>query len=188
MVRALLPCLMAAALGATAAFAAVPSVCVTDGAAELAERAPAAVEQYFRTLGQAPFDMRVACARWAGTFSRRHQALAERKPAGAIAAPRFILFPGDGFDVRRLSVWLSRSAHVRTVERTQRFVVAELERRVTPGQLGEFLDSPQIGYYEPDCDGPDFLTTSIDLPAVADIATAACRARRMRDMGVGLTD
>jgi hypothetical protein len=169
-VRALLSLVVAAALSTTVSIAAAPSVCEADGVAAYAERAPQVVEQYFRSLGQAPFDMRVACAKWAGTFSRRHQALAERKPAGAIAAPRFILFPGQDLDVRRLSVWLSRSAHVRAVERAQRFVVAELERRVTPGQLTEFLDSPQIGYFEPDCDGPDFLTTSIDFPAAADIA------------------
>ena len=166
---------MAAALGASVTWAALPPVCVEGGASEPAERAPIAVEEYFRSLGQAPFDMRVACAKWAGTFSRRHEALAQRKPIGAVGAPRFILFPGNGLDVRRLAVWLSRAAHVRAVERAQRFVVAELEPDVSPVQLEEFLGARQIEYFEPDCDGPDFLTTSIEFPAAADIANDCWR-------------
>jgi hypothetical protein len=170
LVRALLPSLMAAALGVSAMAAGLPPICVEGAASGLAERAPAAVQEYFRSLGQAPFDMRVACAKWAGTFSRRHEALAQRKPIGAVAAARFILFPGNGLDVRRLAVWLAHTQHIRAVVRAQRFVVAELDPRITPAQIEEFLDAPQIDYFEPDCDGPDFLTTSIEFPAAADVA------------------
>jgi len=177
--RALLPLLMAAALGTSAALAAIPPVCAAAEDGATAERAPAAVEEYRRSLDQQPFDMRVACARWAGTFSRRHRALAERKPLGAVTPARFILFPAGGLDVRRLAVWLSRHSHVHAVERAQSFVVAELDRLLGAGQLGDFLDSPQIGYYEPDCDGPDFLTTSIDFPAPADV-TNDCWMRGAR--------
>jgi hypothetical protein len=135
----------------------MPQICASGG---WAGRAPAEVEEYYRALGEAPFDLRVACARWAGNFSRRHQALAARKPAGSIAAARFILFPGDGLDIRRLAVWLARDSQVRTVERARDFVVAELDRRISARHLREILEAPQVGYYEPDCDGPDFLTTS----------------------------
>lgn len=168
--RTLLSLFAAAAFGASA-LAGTPPVCEAGGSWSGQPRTPAAIGEYLGSLRDESFDLRVACARWAGTFSRRHQALAAHKPAGAVANPRFILFPGSGFDARRLAVWLSRTAHVRGVERAQRFVVAELDRRVSARQLVEFLDAPQIGYFEPDCDGPDFLTTSIELPALTDVSS-----------------
>jgi hypothetical protein len=167
--RALLSFIAAAAFVASAAIADAPQICDSSDPSSGQPRTPAAIDEYLGSLGDQPFDMRVACARWAGTFSRRHQALAARKPVGTVVSSRFILFPGADLDTRRLSVWLSRSSHLRSVERAQRFVVAELDRHVTPTQLLEFLDSPQIGYFEPDCDGPDFLTTSIEMPGVSDI-------------------
>jgi hypothetical protein len=183
--RALLSFVAAAALGASAALADAPQICDSGHLLAGPQRAPAAISGYLGSLRQESFNLRVACARWAGTFSRRHQALADRTPAGAVVSPRFILFPGEGLDTRRLAVWLSRTARVHAVERAQRFVVAELERHITLAQLVEFLDSPQIGYFEPDCDGPDFLTTSIELPAIADIRadcwTQAARARFPND-------
>jgi hypothetical protein len=156
----LLSLFAAAALGATVVMAGVPQICSPDGGGNPDERAPAVVEEYFHSLGQAHFDLRVACARWAGTFSRRHQALAARKPAGAMVAPRFVLFPGVGLDIRRLTVWLSANVRVHAVERARDFVVAELDAGISADRLREVLDARQIGYYEPDCDGPDFLTTS----------------------------
>jgi len=162
-----LPLLAAAAVFAVATFAAAPPpVCTTDGWS-VGGRAPAIVDAYLRTLGSDSFDLRAACARWAGTFSRRHQQLAANRQQGPVVAPRFILFPGGDLDVRRLAVWLSRAPHVRAVERAQRFVVAELDRRVSTDALTELLDAPQIAYFEPDCDGPDFLTTSNEYPASA---------------------
>jgi subtilase family protein len=152
------------ALVVPAAAAGVPQVCAPGGGWAAAGRAPAPVEEYFRSLGDSPFDVRVACARWAGNFSRRHEALAARKPAGAISAARFILFPASGHDIRRLAVWMSRDSQVRSVERAQNFVVAEFDKRVSPRHLREILDAPQVGYFEPDCDGPDFLTTSNSFP------------------------
>ena len=161
-----LPLLAAAASFAVATFAAPLPICTEDGWAN-SGRAPAIVDEYLRALGSDSFDLRTACARWAGTFSRRHQQLAASRPQGPLVAPRFILFPGGNLDLRQLAVWLSREAHVRAVERAQRFVVAELDRRVTSSALIGLLDSPQIGWFEPDCDGPDFLTTSNEYPVSA---------------------
>jgi Subtilase family len=152
------------ALAISTALAGVPQACSPVAAWPTGERAPAAVEDYLRSLGEAPFDQRVACARWAGSFSRRLQEFAAHKPAGELIAPRFILFPGGNLDIRRLAVWLAQVPHIRAVERTRDFVVAEFERRVPQQRLREFLDAPQVGYFEPDCDGPDFLTTSVELP------------------------
>lgn len=166
---ALLSLLAAAALGLTAAHAAVPQICAPGGWTA-AGRSPAIVEEYFDSLGQAPFDLRVACARWAGTFSKRHQQLSSRKPVGAVVAPRLILFPSDDFDVRRLASRMSRVSEVRAVERAQNFLVAEFDQRIGSVRLREILDAPGIGYFEPDCDGPDFLTTSNSLPTSLDAA------------------
>jgi subtilisin family serine protease len=165
----LLPGLMAAALGASTVFAGIPPVCSAGDDWMAAERTPAAIQEYFDSLGQQPFDLRAACAKWAGTFSRRHQALAQRALGGPTVEPRFILFPGDGLDMRQLAVWLTHRPHVRAVERAQRFVVAELDRRVAARDLAALLESPQVSYYEPDCDGPDFLTTSTNYPASAGV-------------------
>ena len=163
--RALLSLLTAAALGLAAAHAAVPQVCASGGWSA-AGRSPAIVEEYFDSLGQAPFDLRVACARWAGTFSKRHEQLAARKAAGAVIAPRLILFPSADLDNRRLASWLSRISEVRAVERAQNFLVAEFEQHIGSRRLREILDSPEVGYFEPDCDGPDFLTTSNSMPTL----------------------
>jgi subtilisin family serine protease len=169
--------LTAAALGLAAAHAAVPQVCASGGWSA-AGRSPAIVEEYFDSLGQAPFDLRVACARWAGTFSRRHEQLAARKPAGAVIAPRLILFPSADLDNRRLASWLSRISEVRAVERAQNFLVAEFEQHIGSRRLREILDSPEVGYFEPDCDGPDFLTTSNSMPTLAVANDCWMRAAR----------
>jgi len=166
----LLPFVAAAAFGLTAARAAVPPQICAPGGWTAAGRSPAIVQEYFDSLGQSPFDLRVACARWAGTFSKRHQQLASRKPVGAVVAPRLILFPSDDLDVRRLASRMSRVAEVRAVERAQNFLVAEFDRRIGSRRLREILDSAEIGYFEPDCDGPDFLTTSNSLPTQVDVA------------------
>jgi len=167
--KALLPLLVAAALLASGALAGIPALCDGDSARDT-RRAPDAVFEYYRTLASEPFDMRVACARWAGTFSRRHQALAARKPSGDAPAVRFILIPGEGFSIRQLSVWLARNPDVHTVQRSRDFVVADLARRVSTQHLREILDASQVGYFEPDCDGPDFMTTSTLWPLSTEAA------------------
>ena len=52
-----------------------------------AARAPAAVTAYLDSLGDDRFDLRAACAHWAGTFSQRHQSAAD-SPQSAQAAAR----------------------------------------------------------------------------------------------------
>jgi hypothetical protein len=167
-VRALLPFVMAAALGASVTFAAAPApqICAPDGGWHAGpERTSAEVDEYLGSLEQAPFDLRAACARWAGTFSQRHHAYASRPPMGRISAPRFILFPARELTIRQLAVWLSRNSEVRRVERAAAFVVAEFDPAIHSEALREFLASGAIEYFEPDCDGPDFLTTSVNLMA-----------------------
>jgi hypothetical protein len=172
----LLPWMAAALASAACAAAGQPNLCDHDGrwlAAGL--RAPAAVGGYLQMLGDEPFDMRAACALWARTYTRRHQAAAghERPPP-----PRLILFPAVGTTQRQLVDRLKRSGYVRDIERARHFVVAVFSRHMPTARLREILDSPQIDYGEPDCDGPDFLTTST--PAFLDEPASKCWQRSAR--------
>jgi hypothetical protein len=157
---ALLPFAAATSLAGSLALAATPQLC-PGGGAWSEQRAPPSLTAYLDSLGGEPFDLRAACANWAGTFSRRHRALANGLVSADPQPARFILFPGPGADVAHLAQWASRSAGVREVEVAHRFVVASFGRRVSTTKLRELLDSPEIEYAEPDCDGPDFLTTSM---------------------------
>lgn len=178
-IRALVAGLAATALGASLAQATAPRLCGDSGRWENAgERAPLAVTNYLASLGQASFDQRAACAYWAGTYSNRHRirdgnASSERVPV------RFILFPAPGIDLRELKKWLVRSGHVRGVEKARTFVVAVFTERISTTRLRAMLASPQIDYAEPDCDGPDFLTTSIELTGPA-TAGMSCWQRAAR--------
>ena len=165
--RALLPFLAAAALGASGALAGAPGIC-TNGNAWRGPRAPEALLEYLETSAGSEFDLRAACAQWAGGFSRKNQAFARRPATGTAPPPRFIFFPAHGLNLRELAVWLSRTPGVRSVQRANDFVVAVLEARIGETRLREILDAPQIEYFEPDCDGPDFLTTSLELPSMQD--------------------
>lgn len=159
--------------------AAPPEICAPDGGwSASAGRAPAAVSDYLYSLGAAPFDLRAACALWAGTFSNRHRAYASRAAIGSVPAPRLILFPRADQSIRQLAVWLSNNAHVRAVERARNFVIADFDRRISSEKLREILDSPNVEYFEPDCDGPDFLTTSTSLPPIE--ASSDCWHRAAR--------
>jgi hypothetical protein len=136
------------------------------------QRAPPAVDDYLNSLGDAAFDQRLACRSWAAAFSHRNRALMQNSVDGALTAPRFILFPGDGHDPRGLATWLLRSGYVRHTEAVRNFTVASFHSRISTRHLREILDAPQVEYYEPDCDGPDFLATSaeITIPAGRDMS------------------
>ncbi len=154
--RALLSSITAAALGITVAFGGVPQICGPRSWQAESGRAPREVEDYLRTPEQSPFDLRVACARWAGRVRRQTTGA----PAGSVPPARLILFPARDLSVRQLAVWLARNSQVQSVERARDFVVAQFESRTSNTRLLEILDAPQVEYFEPDCDGPDFLTTS----------------------------
>jgi subtilase family protein len=157
-----LPPFLAAALVGSVALAGSPSLCNGTGAwPDDQRRAPAAVTDYLTSLGDQAFDLRAACARWAGTFSRRHEAAANNPSRANLLPPRFILFPAEGQFQRYFVDWLQRSAYTRQVERARHFVVAEFSRSIPTSRLIKILNSQQVRYAEPDCDGPDFLTTSL---------------------------
>jgi hypothetical protein len=147
-------------LAASFALAATPQLCRNE-AAWSDIRAPAALTEYLASLGSEAFDLRAVCSRWAGTFSRRHRALADGGRKADPQPARFIFFPSAATDIAGLAQWLSRTGGVREVEVARRFVVAKFNRRVSATRLRELIDAPQVEYAEPDCDGPDFMTTSM---------------------------
>lgn len=168
----------ATALGASCAAAGLPNLCDHDGHWQATGlRSPAAVDGYLQTLGNEPFDMRAACALWARTFTRRHQPATNGNQA---PPPRLILFPAAGTPQRIFVDWLKRSGYVRGIERANRFVVAEFSKHMPTARLRGILDAPQVDYAEPDCDGPDFLTTSRE-EQDGEVKSIKCWQRAARD-------
>jgi hypothetical protein len=156
----------AATLSVSLALASSPHLCDPhqDWRADW-QRAPPELSNYLDAIGQTRFDLRVACAQWAGTFSRRHRTLANGLVSKDPVAARLIFFPAKGTSLRQLGDLLSRSGYVRQIDRARYFVVAEFSRTTPTYRLRNILTAPQVEYAEPDCDGPDFLTTSMELDA-----------------------
>jgi len=144
--------------------AAVPGICRDEGYVESAgERAPRALTAYVESLGQGAFDLRSACTQWAAAFSNRHRGIVQiPMAASGPVPPRLILFPGPGVELRQLAEWTAMRRHVHRVEIGSRFVVASFTSGVSARELHEFVQEPQVGYAEPDCDGPDFATSSFE--------------------------
>jgi len=107
--------------------------------------------------------MRAACAHWAGLYGGRREAIARKRGSVDPPAARFIIFPAADLDVRQLGAWLARNNHIHGIERARNYLVVSFARGLSTRRLNELLSEPQIEYAEPDCDGPDFLTTSVEL-------------------------
>jgi hypothetical protein len=164
----LLPLAAATAFGVSCALAAAPNLCEHGGRwVSTAARAPAAVIDYLDSLGDSRFDLRSACAHWAGMFSKRHQSVADSPVKTRQVAARLIIFPAEGATQRQLVEWLKRTGYVRNLERARNFVVVVFSRYTPTARLIAIINSPLVGYSEPDCDGPDYLTTSMELPPAA---------------------
>ena len=174
----LLPLAATTALGASLALPA-PQICGADGSWGLERRAPQEVFDYMDSIGRAAFDQRAACASWAGTYSARRSARAGSDEATVPMAARLIIFPAAGTHLRELTAWLARTGHVRSMEQTRTYVVAEFARRLSAERLRTLIDAAQIQYAEPDCDGPDFLTTSMELMTLG-TETPSCWKRSAR--------
>jgi hypothetical protein len=150
-----------------------PQICGTGAWESLGRRAPEAVRSYAESLGAGAFDLRAACARWAGNDSKR-RSIRTTEPTPA----RLIIFPASGSDVRQLAAWLARTGDVRAMERTRSYVVASFTRRLSGDRLAALWSAPQVSYAEPDCDGPDFLTTSTDFASFGPTSDCWRRAAR----------
>ncbi|MEO8019031.1 MAG: hypothetical protein ABI769_14555, partial [Pseudomonadota bacterium] len=155
--------LTAAVLGVSLARAAVPEICgESEVSASQRQRAPPAVTAYFDSLGHERFDQRAACARWAGMSYRRSKGRDNAPTADPLPA-RFIVFPARGVELHRLANWAGNTPLIKNVEFAHTFLVVSFASRMSGLRLRELLDSPLVSYAEPDCDGPDFLTTSLEL-------------------------
>jgi len=166
--------------GASLAHAAAPDICGQgDPQAARLQRAPSAIVEYLDSQHGGSFDQRTACARWAGMFYTRRGVTTNNSPAANPLPARFILFPADGVSVHELATWLGKARAVRSIELARNFLVASFSPRLSTARLREFLDSPHVQYAEPDCDGPDFLTTSINMD-IEPSATPSCWQRAAR--------
>jgi hypothetical protein len=173
----LLPLAATTALSASLALPA-PQICGPGNSWSPDLRAPREVLDYIDSLGNSIFDQRAACASWAGTYSARRSARAGSVDATEPMAARFIIYPAASTSLRELTGWLARSGQVRGMERTGNYVVAAFVRRLPAERLRMLLDAAQIEYAEPDCDGPDFLTTSMELMTMG--AERSCWKRSAR--------
>jgi hypothetical protein len=122
--------------------------------------------EYMDSLGNSRFDLRAACAHWAGMFSKRHQSAADSSQPTGQQPARLIMFPADGRTEHELADWLKHTGYVKGLELARNNIVAVFSRRTPAARLIDIIESPMVGYAEPDCDGPDYLTTSMELPAV----------------------
>ncbi len=164
-------------LGGSVVVAASPNLCANGGNwSSGGGRMPAAVDEYLSSLGDGRFDLRAACALWARSYSRRHQLAAIGKDLAP--PPRIILFAAPGTTQHGLVDWLKRTGYVRDIERASHFVVAVFSKHTPTARLRTILAASAIDYSEPDCDGPDFLTTSTEgLPV---LSTSKCWQQRAR--------
>ena len=177
----LLPFVAATTFGASFALAAAPNLCDHGGRwVTTTARAPAAVTAYLDSLGNDRFDLRAACAQWAGTFSKRHQSAANSPRSAQKLSARLIMYPPDGGSPRQLAAWLKQTGHVHELQRTRNFVVATFSKYTSTKRLIELINAREVGYIEPDCDGPDYLTTSQEL-GPADTTGLHCWQRAARE-------
>ncbi|HET9473118.1 MAG TPA: S8 family serine peptidase, partial [Steroidobacteraceae bacterium] len=167
----------ALAVGGTLACAGQPTIC-PGPPGHTRQRAPAAITQYLVALHSEPYDQRQACATWAGTQADRPRA---RDAAVDPLPARFIVFAVPEVGLGRLAASLGRNQHVHSVETASRFLVVSFARRTPSEKLRRILADKSIEYVEPDCDGPDFLTTSLDLMS-ADPARVRCWEHAARDV------
>lgn len=162
------------------ALAAAPNLCSNGGQwVQTGARTPAAVKDYLDSLGDSRFDLRAACAHWAGMFSQRHQSAADTAQQSRQMPARLIMFPSAGNNQRQFVEWLKRTGYVRDIEQTRNFLVVVFSRHISTERLIAIINSPQVGYSEPDCDGPDYLTTSMELPPPTD-SDSRCWLRSAR--------
>ena len=169
-----------ASLSASLAFSAAPQICGSDLAWHApGERMPPDVASYFTARDLQVFDLRAACASWAGMYASRREALERESLASDPPSPRFIVFPAQNMHVRQLAAWMARSGQIKGMERGSNYLVVSYPRGTSARRLFELLSEPQIEYAEPDCDGPDFLTTSMEMLS-AGTETPSCWQRAAR--------
>jgi hypothetical protein len=174
----LLPFAATAALGASLVSPERPRICQEEGWRGETTKMPGEVAWYLDQLGTQHVDQRAACAHWAGLYSSSRAARARRLNGGEPLPARLIVFPAEDADVRQLSAFLADTGDVRAIGRFGSYVVASFATRLSGQRLREILQAEQIEYAEPDCDGPDFLTTSTEFVTAGTAASCWLRSAR----------
>ena len=122
---------------------------------------------YLDSLGDSRFDLRAACAHWAGMFSQRHQSAADAAQQSRQVPARLIMFPPKAAVSASSSNGSSTPDTYATWSARAILSWSTFSRYTPTERLIAIINSPQVGYSEPDCDGPDYLTTSMELPLAA---------------------
>ena len=118
-----------ASLGASLAFSATPQICGSDLAWHASDqRMPRDVASYFATRDLEVFDLRAACASWAGMYAYRREAMERASQVSEPPSPRFIVFPAQNMHVRQLAAWMARSGQVKGMERGSNYLVVSYPR------------------------------------------------------------
>lgn len=134
-----------------------PVICGGESWTAAGRRTPPEVAVYLHRLADDVYDQRAACASWAGLKPRPRSSSSRATPA------RFIIFPAANVPVRRLAAHLADLPDVRAIERARGYVVATFAPSIDGATVSRILGDPLLEYAEPDCDGPDFLTTSTEI-------------------------
>ena len=171
----LLPFAATGSVGASLVSAAEPVICGGEPWIGSGQRAPPEVTEYVDRLADGIYDQRAACASWAGLTTRKLSTSSQ--PGGKPARARLIIFPAPDVPVRRLAAHLANRSDVRAIERTRDWVIATFDESLPGTRIARLLRDPLVDYAEPDCDGPDFLTTSTDFPVAGN---ARCWTRAAR--------
>jgi hypothetical protein len=161
-----------AALTTSAVLAEPPAPCgrLVGSAAgsPVAARLPQFVEAYLRERGNRPFEQSQACGAWAlgaDVTRRRVSSTNEQRSSPA----RFIVFPARGVGRDHLTAALPRGT-VRAMRSGA--AIVDLGAGLNAARVYESLAHPAIEYAEPDCDGPDFATTTAT-PAITQTGGSA---------------
>ena len=162
---ALLPIAAAIAVGGAAAQAGEPEICRREDRHEFGHRARARRRRRILPLRRGP-DLRSArclCV-LGGYLLRRARALRGDARSVEPLPGRFIVFPAPGTGLKELGAQLEpRLSHPQYRDRGPLPGCVLFARDLHGADCCRTLANPKIEYAEPDCDGPDFLTTSIEL-------------------------
>jgi hypothetical protein len=115
----------------------------------------------------------LACASWAGLDDRDRRTRVSPAEFGPKALAPLILFPQAGTTAGELAQRVRQERAVGKIATTATTVALERDS-LTSRELRQWLEQLPIEYAEPDCDGPNFATTSAELPRASTGDASRC--------------
>ncbi len=137
---------------------------------------PLSVERYIALDPDAPFSVNAACAAWAGLERSGRRAGVAAAPTPGAFAP-LILFPNRATSPAKLARAVVGRA---SAEHTATTVVVQVPDIASRRALRDWLASLPVEYAEPDCDGPNFATTSNEPARGVQLTSEACWSESAR--------